>query len=119
MLQAAEKKLYPRVFLRKDLAGNGSSPERKKAPMFSPKMIQNKFHQSACKIYQWIEEDLKCMEPFEQKLVLFLLSRYIVTKLAKIFENLTFYTKSMEQCLEKVICFSPEKVHTKGLPILS
>ena len=54
-----------------------------------PRRYKPKFYQSVYKLYQWIEEGLKCMEPLEQNLALFSFLSYniIVTKLDKIIEK--------------------------------
>ena len=65
----------------------GSSSVREKHQFSVPRRYKPKFYQSVYKLYQWIEEGLKCMEPLEQNLALFSFLSYIVTKLDKIIQT--------------------------------
>ena len=50
------------------------------------------------------------MEPLEQNAYLLAFCNYIVAKTTKTNKNRPSCTKSMEQCLKKVVFFSPENV---------
>ena len=65
MLEAAKKKLYLYVFVCKVF---GSSSVREKHQFSVPRRYKPKFYQSVYKLYQWIEEGLKCMEPVWNKI---------------------------------------------------